>query len=88
MSKQRIETNQEIIEYSVCCECGRKLGLIIIENEGELAWEYARTHWGKDYSYTMIPGDDTFQREKRNVRELCDIIKWLRERLERDGGGE
>jgi hypothetical protein len=98
-------TNQEIIEYFVCGECGGKLSLITIEDEGELAHcrncqkthtgvmpevyelarEYARLYWGKDYGYTMIPGDETFRRERRNIGDLCGIIKWLIHRLDKGG---
>ncbi len=46
-----------------------------------LAKEYAIETWGKDYSYTMLPGDPAFARELRNIKELEDLIRWLIPRL-------
>ncbi len=42
------KTNQEIIEYFVCGQCGGSLSLIEIQDEGERAYcsECAKTHTG------------------------------------------
>ena len=48
MSDQKTYSNQEIIEYFVCGECGGKLSLIKVFREGEQAYcsDCGKTHTG------------------------------------------
>lgn len=57
----------------------------MIEEANALALEYAREKWGKDYTYTMLADDLVFARERRNLKELEDIIRWVIERVESGG---
>ena len=92
MSNQKTYTNQEIIEYFVCGECGGKLRLIGIEHEGEQAWcpKCERTHTGttpeifalaKEYCETFFfsyyTGYSKEHGDNLNRGKMCDIIRWV-----------
>ncbi len=48
MSNRKTYTNEQIIEYFVCGECGGKLSLIKVFHEGEQAYcpDCSKTHTG------------------------------------------
>ena len=96
MPDRPIRTNQDILEYFVCGECGGKLHLITIEDEPEQAYCHRcqRTHTGvlpgvyeiaKEYCdsrfFTYYHGYSKEHNDRLNRGKMCDIIRWLRPRL-------
>lgn len=93
------KTNQEIIEYFVCGDCGGKLSLIDIKDEGERAWcsECKKTHTGvmpevyeiaveydlRYYGPNVI--NDDRDRKRANTGKMCEIICWVKKRMEESG---